>query len=61
MNFQFLLHILTIVFITLKLCGVIAWNWFFVLLPSIWGLIAAFAIWLVYIILVSIAALGKKP
>jgi len=28
-------EVLTIVFITLKLMGVIAWNWWFVLLPEI--------------------------
>lgn len=28
-------EILTIVFITLKLTGVIAWSWFYVLLPEI--------------------------
>lgn len=30
-----LLSILTIIFMILKLCGVINWSWFFVLLPSI--------------------------
>ena len=29
------LEILTIVFIILRLCEVITWNWFFVLLPLI--------------------------
>jgi len=29
------MHILTIVFIVLKLCGVIGWNWIYVILPSI--------------------------
>ena len=28
-------ELLTIVFIVLKLCGVISWSWFFVLLPEI--------------------------
>lgn len=28
-------EVLTIVFVILKLCGVIDWNWFFVLLPEI--------------------------
>lgn len=32
--------LLTIVFIVLKLCGVISWNWFWVLSPSIFSLAA---------------------
>lgn len=28
-------EILTIIFIVLKLCGVIGWSWFFVILPEI--------------------------
>lgn len=32
------LGLLTIVFIVLKLCGVINWNWFWVLSPSIFGI-----------------------
>ena len=31
----FLSGLLTIAFIVLKLCGVIAWGWFFVFLPVI--------------------------
>lgn len=30
-----MLHVLTVVFIVLKLTGVIAWSWWTVLLPSI--------------------------
>ena len=30
---------LTLIFITLKLCGVITWNWFWVLSPMIGGII----------------------
>lgn len=33
-NFS-LLHILTIIFIVLKLCNIIDWKWIIVLLPSI--------------------------
>ena len=29
--------LLTIIFIVLKLCGVIAWNWFWVCFPAIIG------------------------
>jgi hypothetical protein len=45
--------LLQIVFITLKLCGVITWTWFYVLLPMIistalvcFCLVAIFAIYL---------------
>ena len=31
--------VLTIVFIVLKLCGVINWNWFWVLFPTIFSII----------------------
>lgn len=32
-----LTEVLTIVFVILKLCGVISWGWFYVLLPEIIG------------------------
>ena len=31
-------EVLTVVFVILKLCGVISWGWFYVLLPEIIGL-----------------------
>ena len=31
-------EVLTVVFVVLKLCGVISWGWFYVLLPEIIGL-----------------------
>lgn len=37
----FFLPGLTLVFITLKLLGIIAWNWFFVLSPMILGVLLA--------------------
>jgi len=43
--------LLTIVFIILKLTGIIAWSWFWVLSPLIFG----FALWLILIIIVIIA------
>ncbi len=29
------LHILTLIFVTLKLCGIINWKWIFVIMPSL--------------------------
>lgn len=50
------LGILVIVFITLKLCGVIAWSWWWVLSP-IWIpiaiVLAACAIWLSFLFICS--------
>lgn len=40
------LTVLTIVFVVLKLMGIIAWSWFFVLLPSV----VFVALYLVYIL-----------
>ena len=52
-NYPFpFLAILTLIFITLKLCGVIAWSWFWVLSPMIFGFasvlffLTVFGIWL---------------
>ena len=45
----FFLNLLTIVFVILKLCGVIAWSWWLVLLPTI--------IWAVITIIVVIIAI----
>lgn len=46
-------EVLTIIFIVLKLLGVIDWNWFFVLLPEI----IAFS---VYILAIVITAKGQE-
>ena len=46
------LGLLTIVFIILKLTGVIAWSWWFVLLPF-WGTLA---LWLVFLLVALMAA-----
>lgn len=43
-----LLEVLTIVFIILKLIGVISWNWFFVLLPTIISVVLYFVVWAVF-------------
>lgn len=52
--------LLTIVFIVLKLVGVIAWSWLWVLSP-LW---IAFLLWLAYVLLIliiaGVAALLKK-
>lgn len=45
--------LLTIVFITLKLCGVIAWSWWWVLSP-IW---ISFALAIAIIVIAAIAAI----
>lgn len=45
------LSILTLIFITLKLTGVIAWSWFWVLSP----LIFAGALWVILLVIIAIA------
>ena len=45
--------LLTIVFIVLKLCNVINWNWFWVLSPVIFSA----ALWIVLFVIVMIIAL----
>jgi len=49
-----ILGILGIVFVTLKLCGVINWSWWWVLLPFYGPLVLALAILLVCSGLISI-------
>ncbi|XZI46344.1 hypothetical protein ACSXEH_06580 [Clostridium perfringens] len=49
-----ILEVLTLIFIVLKLCGVIAWSWWLVLLPEIIGLI------LYFIVGIGITITGKK-
>lgn len=44
---------LTIIFVVLKLCKVIEWNWFWVLSPMIFSA----ALWLLMIVIVIIFAL----
>ena len=53
--------LLTILFITLKLCGVIAWSWWWVLAPlwMSWG-IAIIGIVVVFITTFVFAAIDKK-
>jgi len=48
-------HILTIVFIVLKLCKIINWHWFFVLLPSIISIIVTIIIIIIVFIIMIIA------
>jgi hypothetical protein len=43
-----ILELLTIVFVVLKLCGVIGWSWWLVLLPEIIS-IAGFIAWLTFV------------
>ena len=51
------MHILTIVFIVLKLCGVISWNWIYVILPSIISITLTI---IVIIIAIIVLAITKK-
>lgn len=46
--------LLTIVFITLKLCGIIAWSWVWVLAPLWISLILAITIAVVVLIIVAL-------
>ena len=42
--------LLTIVFIVLKLCGVIGWSWWWVLSPLWIGVGLVFSIWVVFVL-----------
>lgn len=53
-----LLEILTIVFIVLKLTGIIAWSWWLVLLPSIITLILI-VLWFVFVFILSLFGISK--
>ena len=49
--------ILTLIFLVLKLCGVISWGWFFVFLP----IIISVSLWiLLIVIIVAISFIGYK-
>ena len=52
------LGLLTIVFIVLKLTGVIAWSWWFVLLPF-WGTLALGLVFLLVALMAAAVALVK--
>ena len=45
------LGLLTIVFITLKLLGKIAWSWFWVLSPAIFGIVLVLILALILVIM----------
>lgn len=52
--------LLTIIFIVLKLCGVITWNWFWVCFPAIVGVgIVILGLLLSIIICIIVAKKGK--
>jgi len=53
--------LLTIVFITLKLCNVIQWSWLWVLSPLWIGLALALAIFAIIIGIAAVAAMFDKP
>ena len=48
-----ILHSLTIIFVILKLCNVINWSWFLILLPSIIN-------WVLILILILIVVIIKS-
>lgn len=55
-----LANIITLVFIVLKLCGVIHWGWFYVLLPSILLFAIPLAIiGLIFLVLFTIEVFNK--
>lgn len=51
------LGLLALVFITLKLCNVITWSWWWVLSP-LWG---PFAFWIVFVMLSVLIAIVFIP
>ena len=51
-----LLNILTIIFVIAKICGVITWSWWLVLLPTIINIGLTIVVWLIILIVVIIAA-----
>lgn len=54
------LGLLALVFITLKLCGVIAWSWWFVLLPLYFGVAVLLFFFLMAIIgWLGLASVGR--
>lgn len=52
--------LLTIVFITLKLCGVISWSWVWVLAPAWIGLAIAILIFLIILVVAIINGLRNN-
>lgn len=54
------LGLLALIFITLKLCGVIAWSWWLVLLPLYFGVAVLFFFFLMAIIgWLGLASVGR--
>lgn len=51
------LHILTLIFVVLKLCNVINWKWIFVIMPSLISI--GLTIFIIVMILI-IALIAKK-
>ena len=64
MNFFRLLHVITAVFVMLKLCGVLTVSWFIILLPSYGPALAVLAgmliVGVLYFLLTLLSALGNK-
>lgn len=48
-----ILEVLTIIFIVLKLLGVIAWSWWLVMLPFLIG-VGIYVIWAIIFLIVTI-------
>lgn len=51
------LHILTLIFVVLKLCGIINWKWIFIIMPSLISI--GLTIFIIAIILI-IAVIVKR-
>ena len=51
-----LLNILTIIFVIAKICGAITWSWWLVLLPTIINVGLSILVWLVILVVITIAA-----
>lgn len=51
--------LLSIIFMILKLCGVIAWSWFWVIFPVILPLIICMCVFIVFVILTILFQLIK--
>ncbi len=52
------LALLGVVFVTLKLCGVIAWSWWFVTMPFYGGIVIGLTILISGLLLAGIVFLG---
>jgi len=52
--------VLTLIFVTLKLCGVIHWSWYLVLLPTLAPLGALLIIFILFLLFFTVAYIVQK-